>query len=90
MNITNHRLCVIAKCLLATNFRPARIKLSLPRFENKSIVIPFTDGSTLDSSIAYLESVGLNINQHGDIGAHYVLMVEFNQVDLIKKIFGLN
>ena len=90
-----HKIAIVVKFLAPTNNRGTRVKLILPRWENKSVVFGFhnQDGrDTLDKAENYLAAHNIICEENLDLESHYVLTVPFaseSQKNLMK-LFGLN
>ncbi len=92
---TVHQIAVIARYMPATNCRASRIKLSLPRWENKSITFSYYLYETQLSKTEELAELHLRNNNITpiavlDMGGFYILVIDFAQREKLFDLFGLD
>lgn len=90
-----HKIAIVVKFFQPTNTLGARVKLILPRFDNKSVVFYFhnVEGrDTLEKAENFLAARGIVCEENLDLETHYVLTVPFlgesknNLLKLFKDI----
>ncbi len=86
-----HQIGIVVKCHGPTDFKGARISLTLPRWEDKRIYIPFDYAyrDSLDNAASALDAAGVKIAAHLDMGSHYVLCCDWSERPAIAKVFGI-
>lgn len=69
----------------------SRISLTLPRWEDKRIYIPFNYEcrGTLDNATSALDAAGVKIAAQLDMGSHYVFCCDWSERPAISKFFGI-
>lgn len=91
MNTSQHKIAVIVKYMPPTNTKSSRVKLSLPRWENKSLFIPFDyeDGDICNMAQSFLESFGAVPISYCDLGTHFALLFNWSDHEMLFKAFNL-
>jgi hypothetical protein len=91
MNNTTHLVAVVCTTIPATDTRPARVKLTLPRFKRK-VIVPWDYSLAQDSAYAqaahWLNSRWIKhcaFLDLGDLGD--ILAVEWEQVPQLLELF---
>ena len=88
---TIHQIAIVVKYHEPTDNKGSRISLTLPRFENKRIYIPFgyEYRDSLDNATSALDAAGIKVSAHLDMDSHYILCCDWSQGPAIFKAFGL-
>jgi hypothetical protein len=88
--MSTHKIAIVVKFLASTNNRCARIKLILPRWENKNVVFSYHNiegRDTLEKAENYLAAHGIVCGECLDMEDYYILTVDFkseSQKNLLK------
>jgi hypothetical protein len=87
-----HTISILVKYLSPTNNLGSRIKLTLPRWGNKSITIPFDyDKNGIERMAnAFLQNNNIDAESFCDIGQSYSLQVDFSEVKNLLSLFKIN
>jgi hypothetical protein len=87
-----HQIGIVVKCHGPTDSKGARISLTLPRWENKRIYIPFDYAyrDSLDNATSALDAAGVKIAGCLDMSSHYVFCCDWSERPAIAKAFGLD
>jgi hypothetical protein len=92
-NETEHQIAVLVKWHGPTNYRGARVSLTLPRFDNKRVFFPYDDAerTTVDQAQAWLLSKGVEAATLFDLGnaGGYMLGVSWKHVDNVLAAFNV-
>jgi hypothetical protein len=90
-----HKIAIVVKFLQPTQNLGARVKLILPRFDNKSVTFyfhPQEGRDTLEKAENFLAAHKIICEENLDLETHYVLTVPFlgesknNLLKLFKEI----
>ena len=82
---------IVVKYHGPTDSKGSRISLTLPRWEDRRIYIPFDYESRdiLDNATSALDAAGVKIAAHLDIGSDYVICCDWSERPAIAKAFGI-
>ena len=88
---STHQIGIIVKYHGPTDNKGSRISLTLPRWQNKRIYIPFgyEYRDSLDNAMAALDAAGVKVSAHLDMDSHYVLCCDWSERWAIFNAFGL-
>ena len=92
---TVQQIAIVTKYLPPTNTKASRIKLSLPRWENKSIVFSYhmeglEGNNTHEMAECFLRLHNINPIALLDMGGFYVITASFKEIDAIRKLFKIS
>lgn len=92
-NETEHQIAVLVKWHGPTNFKGARISLTLPRWDNKRVFLSYDHSarSAVDQAQAWLLSKGAEAATLFDLGnaGGYMLGVSWKHVDNVLAAFNV-
>jgi hypothetical protein len=90
---TEHQIAVIVKWHGPTNYRGARISLTLPRWDNKRVFLSFDHSarSAVDQAQTWLNSKGAEAATLFDLGnaGGYMLGISWKHVDNVLAAFNV-
>lgn len=86
-----HQIAVVVKYHEPTDNKGPRISLTLPRFKNKRIYIPYgyEYRNSLDNATSALDAAGIKVAAHLDMDSHDILCCDWSERPAIFKAFGL-
>jgi hypothetical protein len=86
-----HQIAVIVKWHGPTNYRGARISLTLPRWDNKRVFLSFdySSRSMLDQAQIWLNHQACNVKTVLVISEGYCLGVSWSQLDCVLSAFNV-
>lgn len=87
-----HVVAVVATYIPATNYKGSRVKLSLPRWENKRIFREWDSalgGDCQRQGQAVLEAAGIEVAGFAELEKGYAILCPFGQHEAIAKLFKL-
>jgi hypothetical protein len=86
-----NQIAVVVKYHKPDDNKGSRISLTLPRFENKRIYIPFgyEYRNSLDNATSALDAAGIKVAAHLDMDSHDILCCDWSEGPAIFKAFGL-
>lgn len=91
---TVHQIAIVVKYLPPSYTKPSRIKLILPRWENKSITFSYhmedlEGNNTHEMAECFLKLHDITPIGLLDMGGFYVLSVDFKDMDSVKQLFKI-
>ena len=89
-NETEHLIAIIVKWHGPTNFKGARVSLTLPHWENKRVSFSYDHASRsmVDNATQWLASRSVEPSTLLSLGQEYVLGVSFAQVNAVLAAFN--
>jgi len=86
-----HQIAVVVKYHKPDDNKGSRISLTLPRFENKRIYIPFgyEHRDSLDNATSALDAAGIKVSARLDMDSDYILCCDWSERPAIFKAFGI-
>ena len=89
-NETDHQIAIIVKWHGPTNFKGARVSLTLPHWENKRVFFAYdhTYRSMVDNATQWLISRSVEPSTLLSLGQEYILGVSFAQVNAVLAVFN--
>lgn len=87
-----HLIFLPIKYLPATNKLGARVKLILPRWENKALTLSYDreTGNELEQAVSFLKEAKIAIHAFSDLGnCNYALLVPFSESIKLCRLFGI-
>jgi len=87
---TEHLIAIIVKWHGPTNFKGARVSLTLPHWENKRVSFSYDHAarSMVDNAREWLASRSVEPSTILSLGQEYVLGVSFAQVNAVLAVFN--
>lgn len=85
------KIAIISKYHAPTNFRDARVSLSLPHWGNRHVFFDWDDtlASTIDQVEAWAQQHNIVVESVAEIRDVYVFIVDFSQVNQVKRAFKI-
>lgn len=86
-----HKIVIVAKYVSPTNTRGARIKLSLPAWDNKSIMLSRNyEWDSYNQIISFLEESGIVLDSSVELGrCDTGFITTFDYIDNLLKTFNI-
>jgi hypothetical protein len=86
-----HQIAIVVKYHKPDDDKGSRISLTLPRFENKRIYIPFgyEYRNSLDNATCALDAAGIKVAAQLDMESYDILCCDWSECPAIFKAFGI-
>jgi hypothetical protein len=87
-----NKIAILVKYLCPTNTLGSRVKLTLPRWENKSLTIPYNYSLNNVSEMAetYLIENGVIVESEAEVENGFILIINFSEVKNLLSLFKIN
>ena len=89
MTAPTHKIAILVKFVPCTNFKPSRVALTLPRWDNKTKRIAYDHAlrDTCEIAAAWLAEQGIDCDGFCEVKDGYVFTCSFDQVGTVLKAF---